>query len=101
MFCCVFILFYNGYYTALYQRPITYLWDKLQKREKKFCDLINEIWIEEGWMTEEIDPSKQRSGDEWDRKTLKVPDDIYPRFYEVEDTMLEIIRKNDFRKESP
>ena len=44
-----------------------------------------------------IDPSKQRSFHVWDSKTDSDPDNMYPRFYEVADTMLEIIQKNDFR----
>ncbi len=96
--------------------PVNYLWDKLQKREKKFCDLINEIWMEEGWMTKKIyffvDPSKYRSIYKWgflvlfsgglgliawDYAIHTDPDNIYSRFYKAEDEMLEAIVKNNFR----
>ncbi len=97
---------------AIYSMPINYLWNKLQKRESRFCELINNIWIEEGWMTEKIeffvDPRKQRSmrewiflsvitlgivGIVWDYKIHTDPDNMYPRFYKAEDDMLEIIKK--------
>jgi hypothetical protein len=97
---------------AIYSMPINYLWNKLQKREYRFCDLINNIWIEEGWMTEKIeffvDPRKHRSMREWtflsvitggigflvwDYKIHTDPDSMYPRFYKAEDEILEIIKK--------
>ena len=116
LFWSIFQVLYLSYYEVIYNLPINYLWDKLQKREKEFCNLINDIWIEEGWMTEEIEfsvvPNKHRSVRKWgllsiftfgigflvwDYKLHTDPDNIYPRFYKAEDEILEIIVKNNFR----
>ena len=96
----------------IYEYPMNALWNKLQMFENEFDETLSEVWKEKAWIEKpikfHIDPSKDRNFFLWlfystvslgimiiiwNYKKYTDPDNMYYRFHEKEDKILDVIEK--------
>ena len=96
----------------IYENPINAIWNKVQYFENEFDNRLSTVWKENGWIEKPIefyiDPSKRRPFFLWifftmitfgvahiirEYKVHTDPDNMYYRFHNVEDQILDVIEK--------
>ena len=102
---------------SIYEYPMNAIWNKIQCFENEFDETLSEVWIENGWIEKpmefDIDPSKKRNYFLWffysiitlgimmiiwKYKIYTAPDNMYYRFHEKEDKILDVIEKIEQQK---
>ena len=97
---------------VIYEYPMNAIWDNIQIFENKFDSTLSKVWKDNGWIEESIefhiDPSKKRNFFfyvfrsvitlgilfcVWSYKRYTDPDSMYKQFHDIEDKMLEVIKK--------
>ena len=97
---------------AIYEYPMNAIWNKIQTFENKFDRALSKVWQDNGWIEESIefciDPSKKRNFFLymfrsaitlgvmfciWSYRIYTDPDNMYKQFHDIENKMLEVIKK--------
>lgn len=96
----------------IYEYPINAIWNKIQYFENEFDETLSKVWQENNWIEKPMyfytDPSKKRNfllwiffsiiswgimAIIWKYKIYTNPDNMYGRFHNREDEILEVISK--------
>lgn len=109
--CLVVIALWVGT-VIVYEYPMNAIWNKIQCFENEFDDTLSKVWKENRWIENPIefytDPSKKRNYYLWaffsiitcgimyviwKYKIYTDPDNMYYRFHDGENRILEVIKK--------
>ena len=103
----------------VYEYPMNAIWNKIQCFENEFDDTLSKVWKENRWIENSIefyiDPSKKRNYYLWiffsiitcgvmyviwKYKIYTDPDNMYYRFHDSENRILEVIKNIENRSEN-